>query len=277
MYASRSAKLDKMQVLIFPPALIISAVLIYKAYRWVAPPALTIDSIEVVDVVQAYRGLTPLRKNGIMFHQSEPLTDGGSSRLLVTRPADEGTHVLVQGRIAHGFLGSKIELGKMINLKINTRKFEVEADREPVPFILLTPRTTPVQVELGSMLEGVSQEQIAPTQLTGLVLAEDPNQHVNNSEIEVEFQPSDQGGSAMPGLMSLRMDVKFNEDGTAWIELPRSFHLPSPAIGGEDLEVGFLIPLDSAAEGRYAIRLFGDRVARLPRDLFSNRGGVAEP
>jgi hypothetical protein len=186
--------------------------------------------------------------------------------------------VLVQGRISHGFLGSKIELDKMINLRISTNQFQVEADRESVPFILLTPRTTPVQVELGSMPENSLTDNIAPTQLTGLTIAADPNQRVNNTGIEVEFLPSDQGGGGlMSGMMSLRLDVKFNADATAWIELPRTVHLPSPAIGGQDLQVGFLIPRDSAVSGRYAIRLFGDRVARLPRDLFSDSGNAEEP
>ena len=263
MKNSRSAKIDKAQLLIFPPALIISAILIYQAYKWMVPSALTIEKIEVVDVVQAFRGLTPLRKNGLLFHQSEPMSDGGSSRLLVTRESDQGTHVLVRGRISHGFLGSKIELDKMINLRINTKEFQVEADREPVPFILLTPRETPVEVEIGSMPENMLPEDIAPTQLTGLTVAEDPNQRVNNADIDVEIQ-----GAAGGGLMSLRVEVKFNADARAWIELPGSLRLPSPAVGGEDLHVGFLIPLDSAS-GRYAIRLFGDRVARLPRKLFS--------
>lgn len=265
-------KIDKAQLLIFPPALLISAILIYQAYRWMVPHALTIDKIEVVNVVQALDGITPLRKNGIMFHQSEPLADGGSGRLFIARASDQRTHVLVQGCIAHGFLGSKIPLDKMINLRVNTKEFTVEADREPVPFILLTPRTTPVQVEFGNMPESTT-----PLSLLGMAASEELGQDVANTGIDVELQPSAQGGGLMGGLGTVRFDVKFNPGATAWIELPRSPNLPSPVMGGVDLEVGFLIPLDSNVSGRPAIRLFGERVARLPRDLFaaSSSAGAA--
>lgn len=262
----RFAKVNPVVVAVVPAAVFFSILLIYNAYKVVAPSAFTIAKSEEVEAMEVMQGLKALRSNGVPLAQAESLRGGGSSRLIVTHPARGGGFLLTRGEVSHGFLMDKLELDKMLHLRFARNEIQVLANNKPVDAVMLLARTetTPLRVDAVSPQPDVD---IFDTLFANQTLVPVPP-----GLVTAEKFTSDQGmlietgmGAGRQGVVSfgdsLELEFTLDPQSLGWVEMPRRMAMQHTAVGGESLLLGVLIPLSQGSRGPFTIQMFGETIA----------------
>lgn len=266
----RIGAINPAQLVIFAGMAILCVVLLANAYKFFVPSAYTIDKTDVVEALEVMKGVSPLRKNGVPLAQAESLRGGGSSRLVVTRPAADGAFELATGKVSHGFVAGKLPLDKMLHLAVNANEIIVTCDGQPVQAVLLVPRTetNPLRVDAVSSdpeVDVVSTLFTNQTLLPAPAGTTSPGKFVSNNGMSVDTG-LDMGKT---GAVSLgeALELAFTIDplSSAWVEMPRTVRLQHTAVGSEDLLLGILIPRNTPGTGAYKVTMFGEEVASIPR------------
>ena len=262
-----AGKIERVQVIMLPPLLFIAGIAVYNAYLWISPPAFLSEKTERVEALEVISRISPHRQNGLAVAQAEPLRGGGSSRVAVTRPAADGAFLLARGAISYAFLMENIQPDKMLHVKLLASDIRVESEGQPVEAVVLLPRheTTPMKIAGISLVpdESVfdrlfSKPTILPVpkgKFTG-------GSFVSDNGMKVDTGLGSGGGFlAAGGLISL--DVTLDSLSSAWVELPKTHRIQSMVVGGEDLEIGFLIAYDGDLMKSYQVQMFGQQIANI--------------
>jgi hypothetical protein len=256
-------------IVIFVGLAILCAILLANAYRYFVPAAFGVEKSEVVEALEVIGGLSPLRKNGVQVAQAESLRGGGSSRLVVTRPAPDGGFLLVRGSVAAGFLSSKIPLDKMLHMAVSASDIVVQSDGQPVTVTLLLSRTetnpvradasVPEDVELFDVLYTNMTLQPAPagTKTDGKFTS-------NNGMVVDAGATMGQQGAVSLGD-SLELTFTLDPKSSAWVEMPRTVRLQHTAVGAESLNLGILVPRNAPGTGPFKVIILGEEVASINR------------
>ena len=259
----RHGKIDRLQLILLPPCLFFAGVLLYNVFRFVSPPAFAVEGVETVEVLEVVGKLSPLRANGLLCAQAESIEGGGSSRLVIARPAVDGPFLLVRGNVLHGFLVEKVGLDNMLHLKIDTSKIAVEVNGEPVEAILFGPRKETAPLRVANVTVGPEEDVIS------ILYANQTIQPAATGQSSAGNFTGDNGmlvkcgvgvGRGGPANLGEQFELQFTLDelSSAWIEMPKSVRLASTAVGAENWDIGLLIPIDKRPA---QIRMFDEVVA----------------
>jgi len=264
---SRCGKIERVQIILLPPLLFIAGIAAYNAFLWISPPACSITKTEKVEALEVISRISPHRKNGLPVAQAEPLRGGGGSRVAVTRPAADGAFLLASGAISYSYLLDNIKPDKMLHVKLSASDIRVESDGQPVKAILLLPRheTTPLQIDGLSLMPDESvfdriftKQTIQPVpagKITGGSFTSDSGMLVDAGV------GSGNNPLSIGGLITL--DITIDADSSAWVEIPRTHRIQSMVVGGEDLEIGFLIPYNDDITKSYQVHFLGQQIANI--------------
>lgn len=266
----RSGAINPAQLVIFAGVAILTAILLANAYKFFVPSAYTIDKTEVVEALEVMKGVSPLRKNGVLLAQVESLRGSGSSRLVVTRPAPDGAFELATGKVAHGFIADKLPLDKMLHLAVNANEILITCDGQPVPAVLLVPRTetNPLRVDAVSPEPEVDVVSTLFTNQTLLPVpagTTTPGKFVSNNGMSVDTGLDRGKTGAVSFGETLELAFTIDPLSNAWVEMPRTVRLQHTAVGAEDLHLGVLVPRNTPGSGPYKVTLFGEEVGSIPR------------
>lgn len=262
----RQGKVNPLLIAILPPIVCLAAVMVYSAFRWAVPAALTVERTDRVEALEVLGGINPLQQNGLLISQRQSLRTGGSSRLIFTRPAGDGYFTLVSGTISASYLKSKIEMDKMLHLKIDRQDLRVEQDGEEVASVVMFPRkeTTPLVVDdptIDPNNPAIANLYVSPTLLNNPPGAATGTKFVSDNGMTVDCTAT-MGSSGTISLAPVnQLEFKIDGGSTAWVQMGRSVRVQATAVGTEDLEVGILIPSDADANERFDVFLLGDKVA----------------
>jgi hypothetical protein len=261
----RRGKIERVQVILFPPLIFIGGIILYNTYLTFSPPALTIVKTEQVEALEVINRISPNRKNGLLLPQAQSLVGGGSSRLAVARPALDGAFILVQGFVNHTFLYEKSPPDRMFHISIGNRKIRVESDGQPVAAILLLPRyeTAPLRIEgialtpdqeiLSRLFTDQTILPVPAGELTG-------GKFVSNNGMTVDTGiGADSSALSLGGIFTL--DITIDPESTAWVEMSKNTRVIHMAVGNEDLNIGLLIPHDGDPTKTYQVFMFDEQVA----------------
>ena len=138
----RAGKSNQALIAIFPIVLILSGLMVYNAYKWFSPDPFIIAKSQRVEALEILGGFMGVAKNGLPIPQPQTVPRGGSSTLVITHPAiDDGPFQLISGRVSASYMIDKIELDRMLQLRINADQIKVESGGEVVDATILVPRT----------------------------------------------------------------------------------------------------------------------------------------
>jgi hypothetical protein len=255
-------------LVVFMGLAILCAILLAKGYRYLVPPALTVEKAGVVEALEIIGGLSPLNKNGLQVAQAEPLRSGGSSRLIATRSAPNGAYLLVRGPVTAGFLKSKIPLNKMLHLPINNADISVQSDGQQInAIVLLTRSENPIRAE-ASLPENVNLSEVLYVNNTLEPIpvgtkADGKFTSNNGMTIDAGTTARQQG----PVGLGESVELTFTLDpfSKAWVEMPKTVRLQYSAVGAENLNLGILIPRNAPGRGPFKIMILSEEVASIDR------------
>jgi hypothetical protein len=255
-------------LVVFAGLVILCTILLSKGYRYLVPPAFTVEKTEVVEALEVLGGLSPLNQNGLQVAQTESLRSGGSSRLVVTRSAPDGAYLLVRGPVSAGFLKDKIPLDKMLHLPINNSDISVQSDGQPINAMLLLTRSNhPVRADANIpadtnpfdalYVNNILQPAPAGTKVDG--------KFTSNRGMIVDADTT--RGQEGPVSLGESLELTFTLDplSKAWIEMPRTVRLQHSAVGAENLDLGILIPRNAPGTRPFKIVILGEEVASINR------------
>lgn len=265
----RHGKVNPVAAALVPPVIFLAGLMVYKAVKVVAPSALTIDKTQKVEAMEVIKGISPVTKKGLEIPQAASLRGGGSSRLVIAHPTENGAFLLVSGTISAGFLGDKIELDKMLHLRFSRSQIEVTSGGEPVdavmlysrletnPLIVDDPNTNPEISVLDLLFANQTLKPVPPGYLKD-------NYYESDNGMRIEFSMS-MGRSGTISLGDVpQLNFKLDPESTAWVEMPRTVRVQHKAIGTEDLKIGILIPQDDGTEP-FVITMLDEEIATVRR------------
>ena len=268
--SSRCGKVNPVFMAVIPPIIFLAGLMIFNAFRAVVPTAFAVQSTQQVEAMEVIKGISPTTKNGLPVPQAASLRGGGSSRLVIAHPASDGAFLMVSGSVSSGFLADKAGLDKMLHLKFDRSRIQVESGGNPVDAVLFFPRkeTNPVVVDdpntnpevsvMSLLYSNITLKPIPPGTIEGTTYTSD-----NGMKIEVEMSMGRSGAISFGDVAQL--NIKIDSQSTAWIEASRSIRQQHKAIGTEDLEIGLLLPLKNSGTESFVIKMFDEEVATIPR------------
>ncbi len=272
--SGRRGGVNQVLIAIVPPIIFLAGLLVYNAYKWVVPSAFTVDRTTTVEALEVLDGINPLGKAGLFIPQPQSLRSGGSSRLVVSRAADDGAFILVTGQISASFLQEKIPLDRMLHLQFLRNSIRVESAGESVEAVVLILRTetNPLVVEAPSVDSPVSSSALFADQSLLPVPAGTtfPTMFVSNNGMSVACSLGEGSGTIGPVdlsslVVSSQLEFTLDPESSAWIEMPKTLRFQHTAIGMENPEIGLLIPRDAAGSDPFEIVLLGEPVATIQR------------
>lgn len=255
-------------LVVFVVLAILCLVLAANAFRNLLPSALEVEKTEAVEALEVIGGLTALRKNGVQLAQTESLRGGGSSRIVVTRPAPDGAFLLVRGPVSAGYLADKVPPDKMLHVAVNSADIVVQSDGQPVAVTLLLTRTEtkPLRAD-ANIPDDVDLAEIlfVNTTLPVPVGTKADGKFTSDNGMVVEAGTALGSTGAVSLGDSLELTFTLDPQSSAWIEMPRTVRLQHSAMGAENLSLGLLIPRNAPGAGPFKIIILGEEVASIKR------------
>ena len=264
----RRGEINRLQIILLPPAIFFSGLILYNVYKWFSPSALTINSSKQVEALEIMRGVSPTKKNGLIVDQADSLQAMGNSRLVVTRPAKDGAFRLVSGRIALSYLLEKIGMDRNLRVNLTKNELRVLADGKAVDAVVLLPRnqTDPLRVDAPSLAE---DQELTDVIFTNQTLTPIPKGKVEDLKftgdsgltVDVGFGVGEASPvSLLTGGGGGELHIKLDANSSAWVEAPSTIRVQNTAVGAEDVDIGLLIPHSGGAK-TYEIHISGESVA----------------
>ncbi len=267
---ARRGKVNPVLVALVPPIVFLAGLMVYKGFRTVVPSAFSIASMQRVEAMEVIKGVSPTTKNGLPIPQNTSLRSGGSSRLVIARPANNGAHLLVSGSISAGFLAEKNELDKMLHFKFGRHSIEVESGGESVDAVLFFSRTETKPLRLDDpntnpdisvfdlLYNNITLKPVPPGFIEGNKYTSD-----NGMTIDVSMGLGQSGAITLGEVPQLNISV--DSGSTAWVEMPSTVRQQHTAVGSKPLDIGILIPRKAKGSEPFVIKMFGEEVATIPR------------
>ncbi len=262
---TRRGKVNQLLIATIPPIVFLAGLMIYNAYRFVKPADFSVEKTRAVEALEVIGGVSPLAKNGLPIPQPQSVRAGGSSKLVVTRQASDGDYIMVSGSISAGYLASKIELDKMLHLRLQRRDFRITSDGEEIGAIVLVPRTetNPLVVDdpstdpndpaFGNLFVNPSLLSIPAGTATA-------GQFVSDNGMSVQATPS-LGNTGSLGMPAAQLHFTLDADSKAWVTMPTTYRVQHTAIGSADVQIGILIPRNAGSGGSFEVNILGESVA----------------
>jgi len=266
----RHGKANQMLIAIIPPVVFFSGLMLYNAYKWFVPSPFTVAQTETVEALEVLDGVSATAKNGLPIPQPQSLRNGGSSRLVVSRPAADGAFTLVTGHIWPGFLKEKNSLDQMLHISFSRSSIRVESGGEPVDTVVMLPRThiSPLVVDAPSSLLNVdTQSELFASQTLLPVPAGSatPVKFTSDNGMSVECAFAIGKSGTISFGTTPQMEFSLDSMSSAWIEMPKTYRIQYQAVGAENLEIGLLISTDDGGTEPYTVQMFGEQVATIRR------------
>ena len=266
----RSGKVNPIAVALVPPIIFLAGLMVYNGFRAVVPEALAISKTQQVEAMEVLKGIASTTKKGLEIPQAASLRAGGSSRLVIARPANDAAYLLVAGTISASFIGEKVELDRMLYLRFSRSALRVESGGKAIDAVLLYARTetNPLVVDDPSTNPEISVFDLLFANQTllpvpGGMLYSNRYESDNGMKIEVTMSTGQSGAISLTDVPQL--NFKIDSESTAWIEMPKTVRVQHKAVGTENLNLGMLIPLDDGGSDPFTISLFNEQVASVNR------------
>lgn len=267
--AERRGKTNQLLIAIVPPIVFLAGLMIYNAYKFVMPSAMTVDKTRVVEALEVIGRLSPLTSNGLPIPQPQSIRAGGSSVLVVTRPAQDGDYILVTGMVSASFLQDKIGLDKMLHIKLERSNITVESGGESVEAVVLVPRTETEPLTVDDPTTDPDDPAIAklykePKFVTAPAGSISGRTFTSDNGMTVDCQAAF-GTSGTLGMPAAQLHFTLDPDSSAWIQMSHNYRIQHTAIGTEDLEIGLLIPREAPGKESFDVKILGESVATVRR------------
>ena len=258
----RAGKSNQALIAIFPIVLILSGLMVYNAYKWFSPDPFIVAKSQRVEALEVLDGFMGVTRKGLPIPQPQTVPRGGSSTLIITHPVvEDGPYQLIFGRISASYMIDKIELDRMLQLRVNANQIKVESGGEAVEATILVPRTKtePLLVDAPT---SDSPEGEQPEYFVNKILLPAPTGTIEGLSFESDNGMVVEGPEDFDFLGQL--EFQLDEDSQAWLTMPKMYRVQHTAVGTEDLELAIIIPLDDGTEP-FEISMFGEKVATIRR------------
>ena len=265
----RLGKVNQLLIAALPPIIFLAGLILYNVFRFVMPAAFSVDKTRKVEALEVMGGISPLSKNGLPIPQPQSLRAGGTSKLVISRPAADGDYLLVSGVLSASFLKSKIELDRMLHLNLSKNDVWVESDGERVEAFVLLPREYDDPLEVDDPTTDPNDPVFYrlyqnPVLLTTPQGSASGGSFFSDNGMEVKCE-SGTGTTGTLGMPAVQLLFTMDPDSSAWVTISRNYRVQHTAIGTADLALGVLIPRDAPGEGSFQIVVLGESVASIGR------------
>lgn len=188
---------------------------------------------------------------------------------MITRPASEGHYILLTGTISAGYLQDKIELDKMLHLRLQSQDIRVTSGGEPVEAFVLVPRTQTNPLVINDPTTDPNDSAYGNL-YTNPVLLSVPEgttsmgKFTSAGGMTVQANQS-LGNTGSLGMPAVQINFTIDADSSAWVTMPHTYRVQHTAIGMEDVAIGILIPRDTPGEDSFEVVILGESVATVRR------------